>query len=89
LPAQQIEDFVVDQIHRLARDPDLARQAFDEASKQQQALIPRLAGERRRLQRERQAKGEEIRRPVGAIEASDMPLPSVAERFAEAEGIVE
>jgi hypothetical protein len=32
-PAQEIEDFVVEQIRKLARDPDLARQVFEEASR--------------------------------------------------------
>ena len=72
---------------RLARDPDLARQVFEEAARQQQALIPKLEAERKRLQREKQHKGEEIRRLVATIAAADMPSPSVTERLAELEAI--
>jgi len=85
LPAQEIEDFVVDQIRKLARDPDLAREAFEEASRQQQATIPRLKAERTRLQRERQHKGEEIKRIVAAIASADTPSPSVSERLSQLE----
>lgn len=65
LPAQSAsggEDFVVEQIRKLARDPELARQVFAEASRQQKKLIPKLEAERKRLLKDRPAKGEEIRR---------------------------
>jgi septal ring factor EnvC (AmiA/AmiB activator) len=51
-------------------------------------MIPKLEAESERLQRERQAKSEEIQRLVRAIAAIDNPPPSVTERLAELEGIV-
>ena len=78
---------MVEQIRKLARDPDLARQVFEEASRQQQALIHKLETERNRLQRERQAKSEDIRWLVAAIAAIETPSPSVTGRLAELEAI--
>ena len=85
LPAQEIEDFVVDQIRKLARDPELAKQVFEEASRQQQASIPPPKAERTRLQRQRQHNSEEIKRLVGAIAATDKPSPSVTEGLSQLE----
>jgi site-specific DNA recombinase len=85
LPAQEIEDFVVEQIRKLARDPDLARQVFQEASRQQQSSIPLLKAERTRLQRERQHQAQEIKRLVTVIGAADRPSPSVTERLSQLE----
>jgi hypothetical protein len=48
---------VVDQIRKLARDPELARQVFEEASRQQKKLIPKLEGERKRLLKDKQDQG--------------------------------
>ena len=88
LPAQDIEDLVVDQIRRLARDPELAQAVFREAASQQQALVPRLQTERQRLVRDRQAKSEQIQRLVAVLATADSPQPSVSERLAELEGLV-
>ena len=85
LPAQEIEDFVVEQIRKLACDPDLARQVFEEASRQQQASIPRLKAERTRRQRERQHQAQEIKRLVAAIAAADRPSASLTERLSQLE----
>jgi site-specific DNA recombinase len=88
LPAQEIEAFVVDHIRKLARDPELAKAVFQEASEQQRALIPKLQTERQRLVRDRQAKSEQIQRLLAVLASSDTPQPSVSERLAELEGIV-
>jgi len=85
LPAHEIEDFVVEQIKRLARDPELVRSVFEEASRQQQASIPCLKAERTRIQRERQHQGQEIRRLVAAVAAADKPPPSLNERLSQLE----
>jgi site-specific DNA recombinase len=85
LPALEIEDFVVEQIRKLARDPDLAREVFEEASRQQQAAIPRLKAERTRLQRERQHNAQEIKRLVATVAAADNPSPSLTERLSQLE----
>lgn len=84
LPAQEIDDFVVEQIRKLASDPELARQVFEKASRQQKAGIPKLKAERTRLQRERQHNGEEIKQLVTSIAAGE-PSPSVTERLSQLE----
>jgi hypothetical protein len=48
-------------MRKLARDPELARQVFEEASRQRKKLIPKLEAERRRLLKDKQSNGEEIR----------------------------
>jgi site-specific DNA recombinase len=85
LPAQEIEDFVVEQIKKIGRDPELARQVFAEAAKQQRVQVRRLKAERKRLQRQRQQKGEEIGRLVAAIASSEQPLASLTERLVNLE----
>ncbi|HUU45844.1 MAG TPA: recombinase zinc beta ribbon domain-containing protein, partial [Acidobacteriota bacterium] len=88
LPAQEIEDFVVAQIKRIGQDPELAAQVFDEAIRQQKAQRPRLEKEQRRLLRERQHRGEEIKRLVAALGSSEEPLVSVTKQLAETEALV-
>jgi hypothetical protein len=80
-----MDDFVVEQIRKLARDPELAKQVFEEASQQQKASIPGLKAERTRLQRQRQHNGEEIKRLVKTIASSDKPSLSLTERLRELE----
>jgi site-specific DNA recombinase len=79
---------VVDQIRRLASDPDLAEQVFAETVRQQKVQKRRLKAEQKRLQRERQQKGEEIKRLVSAIGASKEPLASLTDRLRELEVVV-
>lgn len=88
LPAQEIEDFVVEQIRKVAQDPELQRQVFDEVVRQQKKLIPKLEKEQKRLQREVQAKREEIKRLATAIGATETPVPSLTERLARLETVV-
>lgn len=85
LPAQEIEDFVVNEIRKLARDPVLQSQVLDEVVRQQRKLIPKLEKEQKRLQRELQAKREEMRRLATAIGASKEPLESLTSRLAAIE----
>jgi len=85
LPAQEIEDFVVEQIRKLARDPDLIREVFQESIRQRQEQLTRLESERKRQTRKRQQKGEEIRRLVSAIAGTAGSSPALSERLAEAE----
>ena len=85
LPAQEIEDFVVEQIRKLARDPDLIREVFEESIRQRQEHLTRLESERKRLTKQRRQKGEEIRRLVSAIAGTTRPSQSLSERLAELE----
>jgi len=88
LPAQEIENFVVEQIRRLASDPDLAEQVFAEAAKQQRVRKRRLKAEQKRLQRERQHKGERIKELVAVIGASPEPLASLTDSLRELESTI-
>jgi len=88
LPAQEIEDFIVEQIRRMANDPDLIDQVFKQAAKQQRARKPRLKAEQKRLQKERQHKNERIKELVAAIGSSEEPLKSLADRLKGFESVV-
>jgi site-specific DNA recombinase len=85
LPAQDVEDFVVEQIRKIGRDPALVEQVYAEAVRQQQERIPRLQSEYQRLLRERQRKGEEITQLVSVIATPGKTLAAVAGRLQEAE----
>jgi len=69
----------------LARDPDLIREVFEESIRQRQEQLTQLESERKRLVRQRQQKGEEIRRLVSAIAGTAGSSPALSERLAEAE----
>jgi site-specific DNA recombinase len=88
LPAQEIEDFIVEQIRRLAADPEMVEQVFAEAEKQRKANVPRLKAEQKRLQRERQHKQERIRELVAAVSASREPVASFTGSLHELESAV-
>jgi len=88
LPAQEIEDFIIEQIRRLANDPDLIDQVFEQAAKQQRAKILRLRAEQKRLQKERQHKNERIKELVAAIGSSEEPLGSLTESLRELESMI-
>jgi site-specific DNA recombinase len=88
LPAQEIEDFVVEQIRQLANDPEMVEQVFAEAEKQRKANIPRLKAEQKRLHRERQHKQERIKELVAAVGASAGPMASFTESLHELESAV-
>jgi site-specific DNA recombinase len=88
LPAQEIEDFVVEQIRQLANDPEMVEQVFTAAEKPRKEKIPRLKTEQKRLQRERQHKQEKIKELVAAVGASPEPVASFADSLQEWESAV-
>jgi len=88
LPAQEIEDFVVEQIRKLANDPEMVDQIFAEAEKQRKANIPRLKTEQKRLQRERQHKQERIKELVAAIGRSPESISTLTKSLHELESVV-
>jgi site-specific DNA recombinase len=88
LAAQEIEDFVVQQIKIIGQDPELVDKVFAEAEKQRKAAKPRLEKEKRRLLRERQLKGGETSRLVAAIASAESPLSSVTDQLREIEELV-
>lgn len=87
LPAQEIEDFVVEQIRKVARDPELVHQVFTEATRQHRKLAPKLEKERKRLVKDRQAKGEDIRRLVDTV-GTNGESTALGGRLAALEGVV-
>ena len=88
LPAQEIEDFVVEQIRQLANNPEMVERVFAEAEKQRKANIPRLKAEHKRLHRERQHKQERIKELVGAVGKSSESISSLTESLHELESAV-
>jgi len=85
LPAQDVEDFVVEQIKKIGKDPKLVEQVYAEAVRQQKEQIPRLEAELAKLSRERQKKAGEVRRLVSVLASAESPLPSVSEHLQAAE----
>jgi len=85
---------VVEQIRKLAKNPELVKQVFEEASREQKKLIPKLEAEQKRLFKDNQSKSEEIRRskiPVrGLVDAigTNGRSAAIGARLAELEGIV-
>jgi site-specific DNA recombinase len=88
LPAQEIEDFVVEQIRQLANDHGMVDHVFAETEKQRKANIPWLKAEQKRLHRERQHKQERIKELVAAIGASPEPMASFTGSLQELESAV-
>jgi site-specific DNA recombinase len=85
LPAGEIEAFVVDQIRRVARDPELTRQVFAEAVDLQGQQIETLKSEQQHLQKQKIQRDEETRRLVSSIGVSDTTHESVISRLTENE----
>lgn len=52
IPAQQIEEFVVGQARRIAKDPDLLKEVLAQAQQEAKDQLEQRTGERRTLQRE-------------------------------------
>lgn len=88
LPAQEIEDFVVNEIRKVARDPELVKAVYEEACSQQKEHVEHLEAEKKRLQRQLQTKAEEAKRPVSAIGGKGKPFSAITGRLAEIEGSV-
>lgn len=88
LPAQEIEDFVVNEIRKVARDPESVKAVFKEACSQQKDEVAKLDTEKKQLQRQLQAKADEAKRLVSAIGSKGKPLSAITGRLAEIEGAV-
>lgn len=88
LPAQEIEDFVVEQIRSLARYPELAKAVFKEACRQQKDVVAQLQVEKKRLQAQLQSLKKEAKRLVSATGVKDKPFSAITGRLAETEASV-
>lgn len=87
--AAEIEAFVVEQIRRLARDPELVRQIYQQARQMQQTEIDRRASEKRLLQKQWLQRHEHIRRLVGALRSGDDPTGTILRHDQQIEADVE
>jgi len=88
LPAQDIEDFVVEMIKRIGSDPELLEQAFTETVKHRDSLQSELEQERRQLLEKQRKTRIKIERLVAMIDSSDASLSTVREHLNKAEHIV-
>ncbi|MBU1469266.1 MAG: recombinase family protein, partial [candidate division Zixibacteria bacterium] len=88
LPAQNIEDFVVEMIKQIGSDPAMMERAFTETVKHRDSRRAELRQERRQLlERQRKTKAK-IERLVAMIDSSDASLSTVREHLNKAEHIV-
>ncbi|MBU2626027.1 MAG: recombinase family protein, partial [candidate division Zixibacteria bacterium] len=87
LPAQDIEDFVVEMIKRIGSDPELMEQAFAETIALRESQRAGLEHERREQCAEQQQAKTRIERLVAMIDSSDTSLSTVREHLNKAEQI--
>ena len=88
LSAPDVEDFVVNQIKQIGKDPALVEQVYAEARRQQQAEVPKLEAEHNKLYQERQRKGTEINSMVALLSEATEPMPLVTAHLRETEDLV-
>jgi site-specific DNA recombinase len=81
VPALEIENFVVDQIRRIGRDPQLASEVLEQARAQLKKREDELLGEQRLLQNELRRCGAEMARLMGSLRGGDGS--QLTERLAE------
>ncbi len=84
--APDIEALVVDQIRRLARDPDLVQEVFKEALALQDADQRRVRSERQFLQKQKLQRDEELRRAGAAMAAAGDHAGVLVSRIDEIKG---
>jgi site-specific DNA recombinase len=88
LPAQEIEDHVVEMVKRIGKDPELVQQAFTETVEQRKRQQARLEQEQRGLLEERRQLENKIERLVAAIDSCNTPLATIGEQLRKAEELV-
>ncbi|MBD3297090.1 MAG: hypothetical protein GF341_00390, partial [candidate division Zixibacteria bacterium] len=89
LSAPDVEDFVVEQIKQIGKDPKLVEQVYREAQRQQKSEAPKLESEYDKLYDERLRKTAEINSMVQLLADATDPMPTVTGQLREAEGLVE
>jgi site-specific DNA recombinase len=78
IPAGQVEQFVVDQVRCLGRDPDLLQAALAEARRQEAERVAELESEERVLERDQSRWHAEQRRLAARLGPDDADDPVVA-----------
>lgn len=81
VPAGAIEQFVIDRIRVIGRDPELVRQTIALAREQEESRLSELTAERRRLDRERSDAEAEVRKLSNRLR--DGETEAVLARLAE------
>jgi len=83
VPAVEIENFVVDQIRSLGRNPELASKVLEQARAQLKKRHDELLGEQRRFQSELKRCGSEMIRLTGSLSGGNGNGSRATERLAE------
>jgi len=79
IPAQQIEDFVVDQVRCIGRDAGLLADTVEETRARGQTRITELEAEKRRLERDLRHDNDELRELAGRMAANGRATDRVAD----------
>jgi len=85
LPAQEVEDCVVEMIKRIGQDQSLSERAFAEAVTRRNTRIAELTGELGQLRRRMKKEQDGIDKLTAVIETSRKPLETILERLNQAE----
>jgi len=86
-PAEPLEQFVVDHLRRLGREPELIEQTLKEAHKQVTESLTRLAGERKRLEAESRRIQGEAKRVFSSKAKGSMAAAHIAD-LEERQGLI-
>jgi len=82
IPAPEIENFVVDQIRCIGKNPDLASEVLEQARAQLKKLEDELSGEQRLLQNELKKYGAEMVRLTGSLNGGNGNGSRLTDRLA-------
>ena len=88
LPAQEIEDFVIEMIKGIGRDPVLMEKVFTETAYRKELDQSRLEQEQQQLLEIQQQAKAKIEQLVAAISGSDTSLRTVREHLSKVEDVV-
>ncbi len=84
LPASEIEDFVVEQIRRVGRDPGVVRDTLDQSRIQTQSTVERLKKEKNALERAILGQYERLNQAI-ADRANDLEYADIQDQIREKE----
>jgi site-specific DNA recombinase len=79
IPAQEIEDFVVDQVRCIGRDEGLLAEVLEETQTRGQKRIKELEAEKRRLEHDLKRHNEEVRKLAGRLATNGTATDRVAD----------
>ena len=85
IPAREIENFVVDQVRGIGKDPALLTETLEETRAQAQARIKELEAERRGLERDLGRHNAELRQLSGSNGTAADRMADIQDRIRDAE----